>query len=284
MSKKLETCAINSTPSVPPIGEVRRQLARIVTSTVLRDSLRLTHFLTFVVETTLAGDSNIIKAYTIAVGALDRRADFDPQTDPIVRVEAGRLRHALSRYYADVGRNDALIIELPRGTYVPTFRVRGGNSWAPPVAPQQPEADGAPLSEVQIGARIQRLHHAITEFHQLSEIHRLQLAAVKTQIANAQQTLLLSRELLRIDPGAGRACPPDPPLLPTAPSSQPEAPRAADGRQHETTEEVPSATAAWARGPRTSGDRRDPAHDGDDPSSVRALRVRSGRNPGDRIH
>jgi hypothetical protein len=284
MRKKLETYPSGVAPSVPPVGEVRRQLARIVGSTVLRDSLRLTHFLTFVVETTLAGDSDRIKAYTIAVGALDRSSDFDPQTDPIVRVEAGRLRQALSRYYADLGRDDALVIELPRGTYVPIFRLRDANGWAPPVAPRHPEPGFAPPPVTQISAQVQGLRHTIAEFHQLTAIHRLRLAAVRAEIASAQQTLLCSRELLRTDHNTARACPPDLPLLPTAPSSQPEALRTADGRQIETTEEAPSATAAWARGPRTGGDRRDAAHDRDDPHGLRALRVRAGRNPGYRIY
>ena len=146
MREKLETCPSNVTPNLPPIGEVRRQLARIVASTVLRDLLRLTHFLTFVVETTLAGDGDRIKAYTIAVGALGRSSDFDPQADPIVRVEAGRLRQALSRYYADVGRDDELVIELPRGTYVPTFSVRDTHGRTPPAASQQPRVGPRPTS------------------------------------------------------------------------------------------------------------------------------------------
>jgi hypothetical protein len=266
------------------MGEVRRQLARIVGSTVLRDSLRLTHFLTFVVETTLAGDSDIIKAYTIAVGALDRSSNFDPQTDPIVRVEAGRLRHALSRYYAEAGRDDVLVIELPRGTYVPTFTVRDTHDRLLPAEPHQPEPSLAPSSATPMSVHVQGLHDTIAQFHHLTEIHRLQLAAVRAEIASAQQTLMCSRELLRTDHNTGRACPPDLPLLPTAPSSQPEAPRTADERQIETTEETQGASAAWARRPRTGGNRRDAAHDRDDPPSLRALRVRAGRNPGYRIY
>jgi adenylate cyclase len=63
-----------------------------------------------------------LKAYTIAADALGRDANFDPQNDPIVRVEAGRLRRALDHYYTDGGCNDPIVIELPRGHYVPVFR------------------------------------------------------------------------------------------------------------------------------------------------------------------
>ena len=104
--------------------DIHSQLDRILDDTHFRGSLRLTSFLKFVVDTALAGKPERIKAYTIAVEALGRTSDFDPQHDPIVRVEAGRLRQALARYYADAGRNDPLFVELPRGTYVPSFHRR----------------------------------------------------------------------------------------------------------------------------------------------------------------
>ncbi len=108
----------------PHVDEIRQELGRIVGSAVFRDSLRLTRFLAFVVEAALAGNSDTIKAYTIAVEALGRSPSFDPQADPIVRVEAGRLRQALTRYYAEAGGNDPLVIDVPRGAYVPIFRRR----------------------------------------------------------------------------------------------------------------------------------------------------------------
>jgi hypothetical protein len=101
--------------------DIHRQVERIIHSGYFRDSLRLTSFLNFVVKTTLAGKSASIKAYTVAVEALGRGSNFDPQRDPIVRVEAGRLRQALARYYATAGREDSVMIDLPRGTYVPQF-------------------------------------------------------------------------------------------------------------------------------------------------------------------
>jgi hypothetical protein len=66
-----------------------------------------------VVEATLRGASDRIKGYTIAVEALGRADDFDPQADPIVRVEAMRLRRALARYYANGGARDAVVIDVP---------------------------------------------------------------------------------------------------------------------------------------------------------------------------
>lgn len=101
--------------------EVRAALDRVVASPNFRASPRLASFLRFVVETTLDGHADRIKGYSIAVEALGRHDSFDPQTNPIVRVEAGRLRLALDRYYAGPGQHDRLVIDLPRGSYVPTF-------------------------------------------------------------------------------------------------------------------------------------------------------------------
>jgi hypothetical protein len=107
-----------------PAADCRAALARLVASPQLSSAPRLAAFLEFVVDRTLAGHAKSLKAYTIAIGALGRSQDFDPATDAIVRVEAGRLRRALARYYGADGVADAVIITLPRGGYVPSFRWR----------------------------------------------------------------------------------------------------------------------------------------------------------------
>lgn len=104
---------------------VRRALSRVLDSEELRSSPQLGNILRFVVEVTLDGRSEAIKGYTIAVEALGRDASFDPQADPIVRVEATRLRRALERYYAGAGAGDEIEIVVPRGSYVPQFLLRG---------------------------------------------------------------------------------------------------------------------------------------------------------------
>jgi hypothetical protein len=103
---------------------VRAALDRILASEGFRTSPQLGAFLRYVVEATLAGRAASIKGYTIGVEALGRDASFDPQVDPIVRVEATRLRRAMERYYAGAGVDDPIIIDLPRGSYVPTFTRR----------------------------------------------------------------------------------------------------------------------------------------------------------------
>lgn len=112
-------------PGAPTPDEVRETLERIVTSEVFRSSPQLASFLNFVVEAVLHGKSDRIKGYVIGVEVLRRDIKFDPQLDPIVRVEATRLRRALERYYTGPGQNEPVIIDLPRGSYVPTFRHRG---------------------------------------------------------------------------------------------------------------------------------------------------------------
>jgi DNA-binding CsgD family transcriptional regulator len=96
----------------------------MVASESFRTCPRLAAFLRFVIEATLRGESAHLKGYTIAVEALGRNRDFDPQQDPIVRVEAGRLRRVIQHYYAGPGAKDLLVIDIPRGHYIPTFRYR----------------------------------------------------------------------------------------------------------------------------------------------------------------
>jgi hypothetical protein len=106
----------------PDPAAVRAELDRIAASRPFVRSPQLTSFLRFVVEAALDGRGERLKGYTIGVGALGRGHGFDPQTDPIVRVEATRLRRALARYYDGAGSRDPVVIELPSGRYVPLFR------------------------------------------------------------------------------------------------------------------------------------------------------------------
>ena len=120
---------------VPSEAEVRPALDRILASESFRTSPQLGTFLRYVVDAALSGRAASLKGYTIGVEALGRDPSFDPQIDPIVRVEATRLRRALERYYACAGSDDPLVIELPRGSYVPLF-VRRSASAQPAPAPR----------------------------------------------------------------------------------------------------------------------------------------------------
>src|SRR5215470_17822679 len=103
---------------------VRSQVERILASAAFADAERASNFLRFVVERKLEGRAGEIKEFVIAVEVLGRPSSFDSKTDPIVRVEAGRLRDRLSSYYEDEGEADLVLISLPKGGYVPEFSER----------------------------------------------------------------------------------------------------------------------------------------------------------------
>jgi tetratricopeptide (TPR) repeat protein len=118
------TAATSQQDGAPPAGEVRAQVQRMTASEVFANSPQLATFLMFVVEAVLRGRGERLKGYTIGVEVLRRDVTFDPQIDPIVRVEATRLRRAIERYYAGPGVDDPVVIDLPRGGYVPRISLR----------------------------------------------------------------------------------------------------------------------------------------------------------------
>lgn len=101
--------------------EVRAELDRLLASPVFSSTRRSQDFLSYAVEETLAGRGDQLKGYSIGVDIFDRAPDFDANTDPLVRVEARRLRQRLAEYYATEGRDNALRIEIPRGSYAARF-------------------------------------------------------------------------------------------------------------------------------------------------------------------
>ncbi|HTN61275.1 MAG TPA: tetratricopeptide repeat protein [Devosia sp.] len=107
-------------------------------------SPQLGRFLDYIVRRTLDGDEQAIKAYSIAVDVFGRTTDFDPQADPIVRVQARRLRGLLDQYYATAGSGDAVRIALPVGRYVPEFNDMRGGETPDAVAPPSVEPAGTP--------------------------------------------------------------------------------------------------------------------------------------------
>lgn len=101
--------------------EIRTHLERILASRQFESAPRLSAFLRFVVETTIEGKAREIKESLIAVEVYGRPADYNPQIDSTVRVEAGRLRTRLQTWYGSEGANEKIRIELPKGRYIPVF-------------------------------------------------------------------------------------------------------------------------------------------------------------------
>src|SRR5262245_34530612 len=113
---------IGSSPSTdPPASLVRAELDRILSSELFARSERLSSFLKFIVDRTLAGQGESLKEQVVAVELYGKGADFDTAADPIVRVDARRLRDKLREYYA-AASPPGIVISVPKGSYVPVFR------------------------------------------------------------------------------------------------------------------------------------------------------------------
>lgn len=147
-------------------------LRRMLDSEELRAAPRSRDFLAYVVTETLAGRGHRLKERTVARYALGRTKDFDAVTDAAARVQANRLRTSMERYYAGTGADEALVIDLPRGSYVPRFTYReltptpsGRASLEPGLVVVQfadfhSDGDGAPLAL----ALTESLIHALGAF------------------------------------------------------------------------------------------------------------------------
>lgn len=104
---------------------IRDELSRLLESPIFVQSYRLSRFLRFTVETTLAGQAEALKEYLIGIEVYDRRPPYHPSVDSIVRSEACRLRHKLKEYYESAGKDDPIFIYYRSGGYVPVFHNRG---------------------------------------------------------------------------------------------------------------------------------------------------------------
>ena len=133
MSSEADT----STParSDPPDAAIRAELERILASDVFSRSRQLRRFLSFIVEQRLAGSGHSLKESVIAHELYGKGTDFDGGADPVVRVDARRLRDKLREYYE--GRSEPVLISLPKGSYVPVFEA---NSVFPPASTYAAEA------------------------------------------------------------------------------------------------------------------------------------------------
>ena len=106
--------------------EIQGQLQNILASPEFHGTRRQREFLQFIVTEAIAGRAQEIKAFTVATRVFGRKENFDQSVDPIVSIQANGLRRALERYYLVAGKEDPVRIDIPRGTYVPTFRAQTG--------------------------------------------------------------------------------------------------------------------------------------------------------------
>src|SRR5580693_1293088 len=106
----------------PDPALVREQLRRLVAHPLFTNSKRYPVLLTYTVEQTLLGNASDLKERTIGIEAFGREPVYDVNLDPVVRTAAAEVRKRLSQYYYNPDHAGELVIELPIGSYVPTFR------------------------------------------------------------------------------------------------------------------------------------------------------------------
>jgi hypothetical protein len=105
----------------PSAEKCHQQVHRIIHSTTFRNASTLQQLFQFLSDKAIAGTTEGLKEYTIGVEAFGRRQDFDPKIDTIVRVQTHRLRQKLKEYYDAEGSHDPILIEIPKGHYLPSF-------------------------------------------------------------------------------------------------------------------------------------------------------------------
>src|SRR5262245_7224182 len=136
------------TRSVTPIPEpeVRAELDRVLASKGFSSAGRQSRLLRYVVDKTLAGETDQLKEYSVGVEVFERGEQYDPRIDSIVRVEAGRLRSRLDEYYNGDGASSPMRITLPRGGYAAHFDRPTAHSGSDPASAQQPFKESTPYS------------------------------------------------------------------------------------------------------------------------------------------
>ena len=109
-------------------GIIKHQVSRILDTRSFKNSNILSKFLYYIVSETLDGNKESLKEYVIATNVLNRKTDFDPQLDAIVRIHARRLRNLLDQYYDKDGLSDPIKISIPKGRYIPIFEKNNTNN------------------------------------------------------------------------------------------------------------------------------------------------------------
>ncbi len=120
--------------AAPDNAAIASELERLAVSASFRKAERCMRLLRYITTVALEGRESELKEYSLGVSGLGRPESFDPRTDPVVRLEARRLRLKLAEYYQHEGVDDPIVIELPKGAYVPHFRGRAAPKLNPPPA------------------------------------------------------------------------------------------------------------------------------------------------------
>jgi len=158
---------------------VEDHLARILNSSLFRRSDRLSRFLEFSVRAALDAEAESAKEYVVGVEVFDRGKSFDPRIDPVVRVEARRLRARLKRWHETEGRDSTIIIDLPRGGYAAQIRRRAANVTGDAPANAEETIAVLPFSNFNAEPELEYFSDGLTEelIHALTSVKGLHIVA-----------------------------------------------------------------------------------------------------------
>ena len=136
---------------------VRAELDAMLQAPIFIQSSRCKRFLGYIVEHTLMGKADQLKERTIGIGVFERANDYDTGDDSIVRVTANEVRKRISQFYRESSAPHLLQIELPRGAYVPEFRIQPCRHEEEPVEipPSQPATAEPVLTQTAITGQAQ---------------------------------------------------------------------------------------------------------------------------------
>jgi TolB-like protein/Flp pilus assembly protein TadD len=180
---------------------VQQALDRILASATFQQVDRLKRFIGFIVSEVLAGRGDQLKEYVIGVQVFGKEVSFDPRTDPIVRVQARRLRTRLARYYREEGQTAEVVIDLPKGGYVPVFkraerapvqrRSVGATLVSQNTVAVLPFADHSPTGELDYFSR--GLREEV--IHNLAKFETLRVLAVDTLETSDRAAIVITGSL-----------------------------------------------------------------------------------------
>jgi TolB-like protein len=186
---------------------IREELSRILESSIFAQSRRLSRFLRFTIETTLAGEEETLKEYLIGTAVYERKPSYQPAEDAIVRSEAHRLRSKLKKYYESIGKGDPVFIYYRAGSYAPAFRLRhiqNGNGIENDAAPGELFVEGReiriavlPFVDASSGNLSSACAPIITDelIHELVRTYGLRVTAVSSVVAQPRDISAIARKL-----------------------------------------------------------------------------------------